>query len=80
MTVRAMIANNDTLFVGIGTCQICYERKDADGDGDTDTVIYADAARRGVHAILDDYTGTLETEHFADYLGNTTTMTISVIT
>ena len=32
----------DTLFVGVGADRIWYRREDADGDGDIDTVIYAD--------------------------------------
>lgn len=37
-------AERDTLFVNKTTGSVWYRREDADGDGDTDMVIYADAA------------------------------------
>ena len=64
----------DTLFIGRTTGSVWYEHEDADGDGDADTVIYADAGRAGVHAVLEDYTGTLDAGHFADAAGNATTL------
>ena len=69
----------DTLFIGRTTGSVWYRHEDADGDGDSDTVIYADAGRAGVHAVLEDYTGTLETGHFADSDGNAATLTVTEI-
>ena len=69
----------DALFIGRTTGRVWYERKDADGDGDTDTVIYADANGHSVHAVLEGYHGALESGHFVDSDGNATTLTIEVL-
>ena len=71
--------DRDTLFVGLGTNQIWYKREDADNDGDTDMVIYADAAARQVRVVLDDYTGALDADYFVDFLGNAAGITVTEI-